>query len=340
VRSVIGRSIGGLSGIGLAIGGAGMWSLVAQQVLTVAFSTIFLWGLVRQPMRFRIHWKDCAELVNFGLYTTFFTFLAVSTQRIFILMVGTLLGSHIAGYFDLAFRVVNTSRDLFFGAVSQLSLPIFARLQDSRQALASAYTSAVQFTSALMFPLFVGLALCSSELVNLVFGVRWNEAVPIVATLAVLTVHFFARMYSAPMMNAAGMPAYPIYGLAVQVVFVVVGMLLIGRESYFWATAIWVARIFVSTPVEMFMLKRATGLSLREQIRGLPLLLLCTLGMAFAVLAVKFELAAHWPTLARFVLMCVVGALTYPALLWLVDRHLVRRIVAFIGTARLKHAAQ
>jgi len=337
VRSVVGRSLGGFAGIGLAIAGAGMWSLVAQQVLTVAFSTIFLWGLVSKRVRFRIHWQDGRELIRFGLFSTLFTFLAVSTQRIFILMVGALLGSHIAGYFDLAFRIVNTSRDLFFGAVSQLSLPIFARLQDSRQALAAAYTSAVQFTSALMFPLFVGLALCSSELVTLVFGARWDEAVPIVAALAVLTVHFFARMYSAPMMNAAGRPAYPIYGLAIQVVFVVLGMLLIGRESYFWATVIWVTRILVSTPVEMFMLERATGLKLREQVRGLPMLLLCTLGMALAVLAVKYELAAHWPMLERLVLMCLVGAVTYPVLLWFGNKSLVRRIVDFVGAARLKH---
>lgn len=339
VRSVAGRSLGGITGIVLAIGGAGVWSLVAQQVLTVAFSTIFLWGLASKRARFRIHWSDCGELISFGLFSTLFMFLAVSIQRIFILMVGALLGSHIAGYFDLAFRIVNTSRDLFSGAVSQLSLPMFARLQESRQALAAAYFSAVQFTSALMFPLFIGLAVCSSELVTLVFGARWQDAVPIVATLAVLTVHFFARMYSAPMMNAAGRPSFPIYALAIQVVFVVIGMLLIGRESYFWATAIWVARLVVSTPVEMIMLKRATGLGLREQMRGLPVLLVCTLGMALAALAVKYGLAADWPILARLVLMSAVGALVYLALLWLADRTLVRRIFGFIGEVRLKHAA-
>lgn len=339
IRSVAGRTLGGIAGIVLAIAGAGVWSLVAQQVLTVTFSTIFLWILTTNRMRFRIHWSDCRELISFGLFPTLFTFLGVSIQRIYMLMVGAFFGSHIVGYFDLAFRIVNTSRDLFFGAVSQLSLPMFARLQEHRQSLTTAYFSATQFTSAFMFPLFVGLAVSSSELVTLVFGARWQEAVPIVTTLAVLTVHFFARMYSAPMMNAAGRPSFPIYAMVLQVVFVVFGMLFIGRASFHWAIVIWVARLAVSIPVDMVMLKRATRLGLRDQIRGLPVLLLCTAGMSLAVLAVKYWLALAWPISARLTLMVGVGALVYPVLLWLIDPALVRRVLVLTGEIWRKRMA-
>lgn len=339
IRSVLGRTLGGITGIVMAIAGAGVWSLVAQQVLTVAFSTIILWILATKRPSWRISGPESRELLSFGLFSSGVTFLAVSIQRVFTLMVGALLGTHIAGYFDLAFRVVHTARDLFFGAVSQLSLPMFSRLQDNRPVLATAYSSAVQFTCAFMFPLFIGLAVCSSEMVMLFFGERWQVAIPILATVAVLTVEFFARAYSASMMNAAGRPSFPSLSLGIQVAFIVAGMLLIGRESYFWACVVWATRIVISTPVDMLMLKRATGLNLHDQIRGLPVLLLCTMGMALAVLAVKYWLAPAWPVPARLSLMVGVGALVYPALLWLADPALVRRIVAFTGEVRRKRAA-
>lgn len=339
IRSVVGRTLGGITGIVMAIAGAGVWSLVAQQVLTVAFSTIILWLLATTRPSWRISVPESRELLSFGFFSTTVTFLAVSIQRIFTLMVGALLGTHVAGYFDLAFRVVHTTRDLFFGAVSQLSLPLFSRLQENRQTLAAAYSSAMQFTCIFMFPLFIGLAVCSSEIVILFFGERWQAAIPILATVAVLTVVFFARAYSASMMSAAGRPSFPISFLAVEVAFIVAGMWLIGRESYIWACVIWASRILLSTPVDMLMLKRATGLSMHDQIRGLPMLLLCAIGMALAVLAVKYGLVPGWPLAAKLSLMVVVGALVYPALLWIADRGLVRRIVAFTGEVRRKRVA-
>lgn len=339
IRSVVGRTLGGITGIVMAIAGAGVWSLVAQQVLTVAFSTIILWILATTRPAWRISVPESRELLSFGFFSTVVTFLAVSIQRVFTLMVGTLLGTHVAGYFDLAFRVVHTTRDLFFGAASQLSLPMFSRLQDNRQTLAVAYSSAMQFTCIFMFPLFVGLAVCSSEIVMLFFGERWQAAIPILATVAVLTVGFFARAYSASMMSAAGRPSFPILFLGVELAFIVAGMLLIGRESYIWACVIWAARILLSTPVDMLMLKRATGLNIHDQIRGLPVLLLCTMGMALAVLVAKYWVAPGWPIPARLALMVVVGALVYPALLWIADRDLVRRIVAFTGEVRRKRVA-
>ena len=339
IRSVIGRTLGGITGIVMAIAGAGVWSLVAQQVLTVAFSTIILWLLATTRPSWRISVPESRELLSFGFFSTTVTFLAVSIQRIFTLMVGALLGTHVAGYFDLAFRVVHTTRDLFFGAVSQLSLPLFSRLQENRQTLAAAYSSAMQFTCIFMFPLFIGLAVCSSEIVMLFFGERWQAAIPILATVAVLTVVFFARAYSASMMSAAGRPSFPISFLAVEVAFIVAGMWLIGRESYIWACVIWASRILLSTPVDMLMLKRATGLSMHDQLRGLPVLLLCAIGMALAVLAVKYGLSPGWSLAAKLSLMVVVGALVYPALLWIADRGLVRRIVAFTGEVRRKRVA-
>ena len=339
IRSVIGRTLGGIIGIVMAVAGAGVWSLVAQQVLTVAFSTVILWILASNRPSWHIYGIESKELLRYGFFSTGVTFLAVSIQRVFTLMVGALLGTHVAGYFDLAFRVVHTARDLFFGAVSQISLPMFSRLQDNRQSLTNAYASAVQFTCVFMFPLFAGLAVCSTELVMLLFGERWETVIPIIATVSTLTLVFFARAYSSPMMSAAGRPSYPFPFLIIEVAFIVIGMLLIGRESYAWACAVWAARILLSVPIDVYMLKRATGLNVRDQTRGLPVLILCTLGMSMAVLAIKLWLVPNLPVAARLFFMVGVGVLVFPALLWLTDPTMVRRIVAFTGDIRRKRIA-
>lgn len=333
LRSLFGRLAGGGIGIALAISGAGMWSLVAQQVLTVALSSILLWLFAQNRPRWRVSWRACRQLLGFGLISTFYMFLILSVQRVFILFVGGFLGSQIAGYFNLAFRSVDVLRDLFAGAVSQLSLSVFARLQQSRGALERAFGSAMVFACALMFPLFAGLALCAPEIVPLIFGTQWTPAVPLVMVMALLTFEFFPRLFTGPLINAVGKPGFNIVGISLQLLIVVLGMLVLGRDSYYWATFFWIARALLTTPVEMFMFRRATGLSLRSQVQGLPLLLLCTLGMGVAVLAVG-RLGEAWQPVAKLSAMVAVGAFSYPILLWLADRVLFQRILAFLGEVR------
>jgi O-antigen/teichoic acid export membrane protein len=339
IRSLGGRLLGGLVGIGLAIAGAGMWSLVAQQVLMVAFSSIALWALAHHRPRLRFHWTAFRELLGFGVFTTSYMLIAGSIQRVFTLMVGGFLGSEIAGYFNLAFRSVDVLRDLFANAVSQVSLPLFSRLQGDRTALKAAYASAVQFSCALMFPLFTGLAVCTAEVVTVAFGERWLVASPIFALMALLTFQYFSRMFAMPVMNAVGRPSMPLVGITLQLAFVVIGMLLFGRASLWWAAVAWAGRVMVSTPVDMFILRRATGLRLVDQWRGVPGLLLCALGMGATVLGLQHMLSA-WPAAQRLPAMIATGMVVYPALLWVVDRALMRRVGRFVGdVVRRKTAA-
>ncbi|MGC3965750.1 MAG: lipopolysaccharide biosynthesis protein [Rhodocyclaceae bacterium] len=330
IRSLGGRLSGGLVGIGMALAGAGVWSIVAQQVLMVAFSSAALWVLASDRPRLRFHWTECKELLSFGVFTTTYQLIAGSIQRVFTLMLGAFLGSEVTGYFNLAFRSVNVLRDLFAGAVSQLSLPLFSRLQGDAVALRAAYASAVQFSCALMFPLFTGLAVCAPEVVTVAFGDRWLVAAPLFAAMALLTYQYFSRMFAMPLMNAAGRPSMPLIGISLQLIFVVAAMWLFGRESLWWAAVAWAGRLLVSTPVDMFILRRTTGLGLADQWRGVPRLLVCAVGMGAMVLGVQHMLAA-WPATHRLPVMIAVGALAYPALLWLLDRDLMRRVARFMG---------
>ena len=160
-----------------------------------------------------------------------------------------------------------------------------------------------------------------------------HAATPLIATLALLTFEFFPRLFSGPLISAVGKPEFNLVGIALQIIIVVIGMLLLGRMSFYGAAAIWVLRAVLTTPVEMWMLKRATGLNVRAQIRGLPLLLLCTVGMGLAVLAVG-RVGADWQPLAKLSAMVAVGAMSYPLLLWFTNRSLLRRLFAFAGEIR------
>lgn len=329
LRSTIGRVGSAVIGISLAVGGAGVWSLVAQQVCTVLLATLVLWALAPERPRFGLSRPELREMTRFGVVATFFTLVALSTQRLFMIAVATFLGASAAGILSLAFRTVDMLRDIVGGAVAQLALPIFASLKGSRDDIQRTFYAAVRLTTALMYPLFAGLAVCSQEVVVVVFGARWLDAAPFVTLLAVLTFQFFPRLFSVPIYNAAGHPSLPCAALLPQIAFVVIGMLLVGRFSLEAAAVVWASRLLLGLVIDLLMLQRVTGINPAAQLAGAARPALAAAAMAAIVYAAKlYPLAAYGPTL-RLAMMVSLGVVTYTAILWLINRQLVRELLAF-----------
>ena len=66
-------------------------------------------------------------------------------------------------------------------------VPVFARVQHDREALLRGLLRAYRLIAFIAFPAFGGLALIAPELVPLLLGAKWIEAVPVVQASAVPT---------------------------------------------------------------------------------------------------------------------------------------------------------
>lgn len=329
LRSMIGRVGSAILGIGLAVAGAGVWSLVAQQVCMVLLATLALWALAPERPRFQWSAPELGEMTRFGVVAAAFSLLALSSQRIFMIAVAAFLGSPAAGILSLAFRAVDMLRDIVGGAIAQLALPIFARLNGDRAAIRRSFAAAVRLTTGVMYPLFAGLAVCAPEVVELVFGPRWLAAAPFVALLAVLTFPFFPRLFSVPIYNAAGHPALPSVALLPQIAFLVAAMLLIGRFSLAAAAAVWAARLVLGLAIDLWLLRRVTGIGAARQLAGAVSPALAAVAMAATVHGARLYLLAAYGPAPRLALMVGIGAVAYAAVLWLLNRGLVLELGAF-----------
>jgi PST family polysaccharide transporter len=332
LRSLIGRSGGALLAIGAALAGAGVWALVAQQVASVALASLALWLFAARRPRFRFSSASFRGLVGFGVRTVATNLLFFSVPRIFVIGIGALLGTVAAGYVTLAGRCVDMLRDLAAGALLQLSLPVFSRLQDDAAGLERHYTAAVEITATAMFPVFVGLAVTAPETVALVFGTSWLPAAPYVALFALLTLHHFTRMFSAPLMAAVGRPHYSLASGAIQLLVVVAGLALVGGISLDAAMAVWTFRLLLRTPADMALLRRASGIGLWRQLAGAAPPLLLALAMAAIVLAVRALLPAL-PLAVGLAALVAAGVAAYLLLLAIFRRALVWQVLGLAAAA-------
>jgi len=135
IQYLIARLIGALIGVAMAAVGYGVWSMVAQQLITAFVGlTIILW---RTPFRVR----PCFEisvlkpLIVFTSSIIATQFVIQFAQRIILFYVGRVSGITAAGYWGLADRIVDTLQVTITNALYHVSLSHFAKVQDRKEQL-------------------------------------------------------------------------------------------------------------------------------------------------------------------------------------------------------------
>jgi len=333
LRSLVGRLTGALIGISLVCWGVGMWALVAQHVLVVFTGSLVLWVTAASRPRLRYGATELRQLIGFGAYAVGSLFIGFAVRRVFTILVGVRLGGEAAGYLSLAFRAVDVLWAIAAGALAQVALPVLSRLQHDPERLRRTYRSALELACLVLYPCFLGIAVVAPEVVELLFGGSWSNAVPYVSALAVLIVVLVPRVLGTTLLNAVGRPRDGLVAVALDLALLSGLMLTLGGRSIGWAASIWVFRELAVAPVMALVLRRATGLGVREQLLGAVVPLVAALAMAAAVSLVRRALPAELGALPRLSLLAPLGAAVFVACAWLTDRSVVARASSFFAAA-------
>jgi O-antigen/teichoic acid export membrane protein len=333
LRSLFGRLIGGTIGIAAAILGAGLWSLVLQQILIAAIGSFALWVMSDRTPRLQFRYSEFKQLFGFGVLSVSGLFLSISIRRVFTLLATSFLGVEAAGFLNLSFRVVDMFWTIAATAVAQVALPLLAGLQFEPARLKRAYQASTQFSCLAIYPCFVGLACVAADVVDLLFGHRWQPSSPYIAVLGFLVLLQAPRMAFTPLLTALGKPRDSLVGLLAELVFMLTAVWLSGVPSLPWAIGIWAASECVLVLISGWVLRRATGYSVFEQFHGVLKPLLASLLMAAVVTEIGMMLPAEFGPILRLTVLIPLGAAIYIGAIFLFDRKLVKDFWEFVQTA-------
>lgn len=342
IRSLVGRFSGALGGIALVALGAGIWGLIAQQVLIQLVGSAILWKTCDQRPRLRFGKKEFRELAGFGAYAVGALFLTFGVKRLFTVLTGLFLGVTIAGYLNLSFRAVDAFWAIASTAATQVALPMLASQQSDLARLKRTFQFSTGVVCSALYLLFVGIAVTAPEVVSVLFGAKWLPSAPYVSALALLVLIQAPRLLVTPMLTALGRPRDLLIERATELVFVVGAIFASRSPTLTWAVGIWMARELLSLPITSYMLSRATRLGPLEQLRGVTVPLAAAAVMAVTVLGLRSQLPGSLAPLARLLLLATTGGACFALTAFVFDRELVRTILrlaqAAIGRTRTASA--
>jgi lipopolysaccharide exporter len=172
-------------GVTLAALGAGVWSLVAGQLVSAACYAGALLALA--PYRVRPAWDGVVALHGLRAGRGFLAQAVTSfaAQNVDIVVVGRVLGAARLGYYSLAVRLSELPNWFVAESVARVTFPGFARMRHRGEDVTPPFLTALQLVAFATCPLGIVLSGAAEPVTLVVFGERWA---PMAAPLAVLGV--------------------------------------------------------------------------------------------------------------------------------------------------------
>lgn len=175
--SLIASIISGIVGIGMALRGLGVWSLVGQQLSRQLLNTLFLWVFSKWRPAFMFSWRSFKELFGFGSKLLLSGLIDTVYKNIYYLIIGHFYSAYQLGQYTRASQFKDIFAINLTTVVQRVSYPVLSSIQDDEVRLKVAYRHVIRSTMLITFGCMLGLAAVAKALILVLIGNKWLEAV-------------------------------------------------------------------------------------------------------------------------------------------------------------------
>lgn len=308
-------------GVGSALLGAGVWSLVAAWITQSASSTLILFVIRRHAMKplFRERGKG---LRTFGSHVLYTNLTNLVIENIDNLLVGRLLGPTTLGLYSLAYTFVRTPTNHLVLTLQNVLFSASSRAQSNQVGLQRAYLTVVSAIALVAIPLFAGIAVVPNTLIEGVFGQRWLAAAPVLTPLSLAMILHAIMAVTGPVLSGKG-AAQAEFKVQFWVALALIPALLIAAQYSIVAVAWAVCAVYALRLVGMVV-----TLVLHVQLRPLAILRSLRGGGIVSVPVITTLLIAdvslpNWLPLTRLLIEILLAAAVYFLTLRIFQRQVI-----------------
>ncbi len=309
VRRLVAGLVSTAIAITLAVLGAGVWALVAQQLTLEGVTVLVLWTLADWHPQLRFSPAAFRELAAFGLRycgTQTLVNLGANADNF---LVALILGPVALGYYVIAYRVFTVASEVLVLTVNRVALTTFSRLQRDTEALNASFISSTTMTAFLTLPCFAVLGLLAHTLITFVFGAKWAPSAPVLQVLTVAGVMQGQVNFTGNYAIAVGRISNQLLWLACLVAAQLAGF---GIAVSFGIVAVGAslsAVMVIAWPVRLIQVSRWRGLDIRLYFTRFAQLAAATGVMLAAMWGVGRVLSGS--AVPVLILQVLVGAVCY-----------------------------
>lgn len=175
--SLIASLSSGVIGIGMALTGWGVWSLVGQQLTRQLFNTVFLWIFCRWRPLWEFSTQSFKELFGFGSKLLASGLIDTIYKDIYSLIIGRFYSAADLGQYTRASQFSTIFSSNLTTVVQRVSYPVLSSIQNEPERLLGAYRRVIKTTMLVTFGCMLGLGAVAKPLILILIGEKWLPAV-------------------------------------------------------------------------------------------------------------------------------------------------------------------
>lgn len=190
----------------MAIKGFGVWSLVAGAITLHVVSMIGYNVFCRKQTKPIFSFMGAGDLFSFGGYLTCAKILWYFYSKADVFICGKILGLNALGIYSTAMTLASIPLQKLMPIINQIAFPAYSKIQIDKDSVRRNFLKSVRMASLLIFPIFFGLLSISTELIPLILGTKWVDAViPVKLICLILPLRALSSLFP-PLLNGIGRP--------------------------------------------------------------------------------------------------------------------------------------
>ena len=167
----------GAIGIGMALSGYGVWSLVCQQLSRQTFLTLGLWLTSHWHPRLVFSREGFCDLFGFGSKLLLANVINSIWKDIFLAVIGKMYSTRDLGYYTRADQFNQIFSTNMGQVLQKISLPSLSELQNEAERLRASFRKMMRFTAMGNFAAVFGLAAMAEPVIVFILGQQWRPSV-------------------------------------------------------------------------------------------------------------------------------------------------------------------
>ena len=177
-RSLGFQVIFGLLGIIAAFWGAGVYALIMPQIIS-SFCT-FLYNNHFYPVHFkyRLSLHPIKKIFSFSVYVFLFEVFNYFSRNLDKLIIGKFLSAEALGYYEKSYRMMQMPLNNVTAVIYPVMQPLMSNFQDDLKEMVKKFNKIVSILATISFPIAVLLYFNAADLINVMYGDKWNAAIP------------------------------------------------------------------------------------------------------------------------------------------------------------------
>jgi len=295
-------------GISMTYLGYGVWALVAQNLVNQFIDTVILWVIVKWRPKAAFSFKRLKGLFSFGWKLLASSLIDTLWTQARQLIIGKKYSTNDLAFYNKGQEYPHLLTNSINASIDSVLFPVMSKEQESREQVKAITRKAIQVESYVLWPMMIGLAVCSESLICVLITEKWLPSA--------FYLKIFCVTYAFYPIHVANLNAIKAIGrsdifLKLEILKKIVGLILLIGSMWISVKAMAYSLLIGSVAsqiINSWPNKKLLNYSYLDQIKDILPSLLLSLFMGVIVYFIYY---LKLSMLATLIIQIVVGVIVY-----------------------------